>query len=150
MLDAEPPGRLDEQLCFALYAAANAMQRVYAPLLKPLGLTYVGYLAMLVLWERDDQTVGAIGRRLFLDSGTLTPVLRRLERRGFVTRKRAIEDEREVHVALNERGRELEEDVATVRAEVACRAALDARAFAELRAELQVLRARLAPRKWEA
>ena len=126
------------------------MQRVYAPLLKPLGLTYVGYLALLVLRQRDDQTVGEIGRHLYLDSGTLTPVLRRLERLGFVTRKRADDDEREVRVALTGLGRELEAALATVRTEVGCRMALDARAFAELRSELQVLRARLAPPKRKA
>ncbi len=87
-VEASPSGRLDDQLCFALYAAANAMQRAYTPLLAPFGLTYLQYLVLLVLWEADDLTVGEIGRRLYLDSGTLTPVLRRLVRRlegmGFV------------------------------------------------------------------
>ncbi len=118
--------------------------RAYATPLKRLNLTYVQYLVLLVLWERDGLPVGEIGRRLFLDSGTLTPVLRRLERSGFVTRRRAPTDEREVHIALTEPGKCLERELAAVRAEVACRAALAPDAFAKLRDDLRALQGRLA------
>ncbi len=136
-------GRLDEQLCFALYAASNAIVRAYAPLLAALGLTYVQYLVLLVLWESDDLTVGEIGRRLSLDSGTLTPVLRRLEDSGLVTRCRAADDARVVRIALTRGGSKLEAEAAAVRARVACRVALDAPEFARLRGDLHALRARL-------
>jgi DNA-binding MarR family transcriptional regulator len=101
--------RLDNQLCFALYAASRAMVRMYLPLLDPLGLTYPQYLVMLVLWEDDGLTVKRLGERLYLDSGTLTPLLKRLEQAGFVSRRRSPADEREVRIALTEAGRALRE-----------------------------------------
>jgi DNA-binding MarR family transcriptional regulator len=119
------------------------MQRLYAPLLKALGLTYVQYLVLLVLWESDDRTVSEIGRRLFLDSGTLTPVLRRLERRGAVTRRRAVDDEREVRIRLTAAGALLETELTGVRAQVACRAALTPAAFARLRDDLRAFHGRI-------
>jgi DNA-binding MarR family transcriptional regulator len=137
-------GRLDDQLCFALYAATNAMQRAYAPRLKALGLTYLQYLVLLVLWEHDSQRVSDIGRCLYLDSGTLTPLLRRLERRGLVERRRCADDEREVRIVLTSAGRELEPHLHEVRTGVACRAALDRPAFTTMRDELRALRQRLA------
>lgn len=100
-------GRLDEQLCFAIYSAAHAFNRVYRPFLAELGLTYPQYLVMLVLWECDGQTVKAIGERLMLDSGTLTPLLKRLDSAGLVSRTRGREDERQVLVTLTEEGRTL-------------------------------------------
>lgn len=120
------------------------MQRMYAALLQPLGLTYVQYLVMLVLWEGDDRTVGEIGGRLYLDSGTLTPVLRRLERQDLLTRRRAVADEREVRIRLTESGARLEAGLAVIRAEAGRRAALDSGAVAELRDELRALQVRLA------
>lgn len=96
---------LDDQLCFALHAASRAMGQVYRPLLAPLGLTYPQYLVLLVLWETDAQSVSAIGDRLALDSGTLTPLLKRLETAGFVTRDRDDTDERVVRVSLTTKGR---------------------------------------------
>ena len=99
--------RLDNQLCFALYSASLAMTKLYKPLLADLGLTYPQYLVMLVLWERDDQSVSDIGEQLFLDSGTLTPLLKRLEAAGLVERARSAEDERRVHVSLTAAGRKL-------------------------------------------
>jgi MarR family transcriptional regulator, organic hydroperoxide resistance regulator len=96
---------LDNQLCFALHAASRAMGQVYRPLLAPLGLTYSQYLVLLVLWETDDQSVSAIGDRLALDSGTLTPLLKRLETAGFVVRTRAETDERVVRISLTAKGR---------------------------------------------
>jgi DNA-binding MarR family transcriptional regulator len=102
--------RLDSQLCFALYSASLAMSRLYRPLLAPLKLTYPQYLVMLVLWERDAQRVRDLGERLQLDSGTLTPLLKRLESLGYVERRRGAQDEREVFVHLTARGRALKRD----------------------------------------
>ncbi len=99
--------KLANQLCFPIYAAANAIQKAYRPHLAPLGLTYPQYLVMLVLWEADGVSLGDIGRRLHLDSGTLTPLLKRLESAGLVTRRRSHEDERVVLIALTEKGRAL-------------------------------------------
>ena len=96
--------RLDNQICFAVYSAAHAFNRVYKPLLDRLGLTYPQYLVMLVLWERDGVPVKDIGERLFLDSGTLTPLLKRLEAAGLVKRTRSTEDERQVLIALTPQG----------------------------------------------
>jgi DNA-binding MarR family transcriptional regulator len=98
---------LDNQLCFALYSASLAMTKLYKPLLDELGLTYPQYLAMLALWERDGQMVSELGERLFLDSGTLTPLLKRLEAAGLVARIRDVQDERRVHISLTAAGRRL-------------------------------------------
>lgn len=98
---------LDNQLCFALYSTSLAMTKVYKPLLDALGLTYPQYLAMLVLWERDGLTVSEMGERLYLDSGTLTPLLKRLEAGGFISRLRAADDERRVYITLTAAGRKL-------------------------------------------
>ena len=98
---------LDLQLCFALYSASLAMTKLYKPMLAPLGLTYPQYLAMLVLWEADDVTVTTLGERLMLDSGTLTPLLKRLESAGLVQRLRDATDERRVRVLLTPAGRAL-------------------------------------------
>jgi MarR family transcriptional regulator, organic hydroperoxide resistance regulator len=98
---------LDNQLCFALYSTSLAMTKLYKPLLEELGLTYPQYLAMLVLWERDGLMVSELGERLFLDSGTLTPLLKRLESAGLIARIRAVEDERRVHITLTAEGRKL-------------------------------------------
>lgn len=97
--------QLDRQLCFALYAASLAMTKLYKPLLEPLGLTYPQYLVMLALWEEDGLGVTQIGERLQLDSGTLTPLLKRLEAAGHVSRLRDAEDERRVRVQLTSSGR---------------------------------------------
>lgn len=100
---------LDDQLCFALYGANVAIQRAYKPLLDELGITYPQYLALSTLWENDAQTVGAIARRLDLESSTLTPLLKRLEQAGFVTRERQPDDERQVVVRLTKEGKKLRE-----------------------------------------
>ena len=117
---ANPTPRLDEQLCFALYSTALAMNKVYRKLLRELELTYPQYLVMLVLWEEDAQTVSAIGERLFLDSATLTPLLKRIETIGLITRKRARTDERQVIVALTVRGRALRARAEAVSVSVLC------------------------------
>jgi len=108
--DDTPPNpllRLDNQLCFALYSASLAMTRLYKPLLDALGLTYPQYLVLLVLWEQDGLSVSALGERLLLDSGTLTPLLKRMESGGLVARQRDTQDERRVHITLTEAGRAL-------------------------------------------
>jgi DNA-binding MarR family transcriptional regulator len=98
---------LDNQLCFALYSSSLAMTKLYKPLLAPLGLTYPQYLVMLALWEEDGQTVSALGEKLALDSGTLTPLLKRLQAQGALSRERDAEDERRVIVRLSPAGRRL-------------------------------------------
>jgi DNA-binding MarR family transcriptional regulator len=111
---------LDNQLCYALYAAAHRMTKSYRPLLERLGLTYPQYLVLLVLWEQDGVTVSEIGRRLRLDSGTLTPVLKRLESAGFLLRTRRQSDEREVEIALTPEGAALRAEAVSVREAVMC------------------------------
>ena len=106
-IDPEQALLLDNQLCFALYSTSLAMTKLYKPLLDELGLTYPQYLAMLVLWERDGLMVSELGERLFLDSGTLTPLLKRLESAGLIARIRALDDERRVHIMLTAAGRNL-------------------------------------------
>jgi MarR family transcriptional regulator, organic hydroperoxide resistance regulator len=105
---------LDNQLCFALYSTSLAMTRVYKPLLDEIGLTYPQYLAMLVLWEKDGLMVSELGERLYLDSGTLTPLLKRLESSGLIARIRAVEDERRVHITLTAAGRKLKVKAAKI------------------------------------
>ena len=106
-IDPQQALQLDHQLCFALYSASLAMTKIYKPLLDELGLTYPQYLVMLVLWESDGHTVSELGQRLSLDSGTLTPLLKRLEAAGQIARIRAVEDERRVHITLTPSGRKL-------------------------------------------
>lgn len=106
--------RLDNQLCFALYSASLAMTRLYQPLLGALGMTYPQYLAMLVLWEQDGLSVSELGERLLLDSGTLTPLLKRMESSGLVTRQRDARDERRVHITLTPAGRALKKQAANI------------------------------------
>jgi len=106
--------QLDNQLCFALYSTSLAMTKLYKPLLDELGLTYPQYLAMLVLWEQDGLMVSELGERLYLDSGTLTPLLKRLEASGFISRIRAVEDERRVHITLTAAGRKLKARAARI------------------------------------
>lgn len=106
--------RLDNQLCFAVYSASLAMTKLYKPLLDKLKLTYPQYLVMLVLWERDGLMVSELGERLSLDSGTLTPLLKRLEANALVARIRDVADERRVHVSLTAAGRRLKARAAGV------------------------------------
>lgn len=103
----DPALLLDNQLCFALYSTSLAMTKLYKPLLDALGLTYPQYLVMLVLWEQNGLTVSALGERLNLDSGTLTPLLKRMEHAGLLQRQRSAEDERRVQVLLTETGAQL-------------------------------------------
>ena len=102
--------RLQNQLCFALYAAARSVTNLYTPHLKPLGLTYTQYLVLLVLWERDGLTVGEICEKLMLDNGTLSPLLKKMEQAGQVIRQRSHEDERVVVISLTEAGKALQDE----------------------------------------
>lgn len=135
--------RLDEQLCFALYAASRAVTQTYQPYLAPLGLTYPQYLVMLVLWEQDGVTVKNIGQKLLLDSGTLTPLLKRLEAVDYVSRHRATQDERQVLVCLTETGRALRQQAVAMRAEMSCRFAAPLAEAQGLRDALRMLLVRL-------
>lgn len=135
--------RLDNQLCFALYAASGLVTRAYRPLLEPLGLTYPQYLVMLALWEEAPRTVKALGQALDLDSGTLTPLLKRLEANGFVTRRRDAEDERKVQIDLTPAGVALREKAAAVPAALACQLHLPLEDIVGLRATLQDLARRM-------
>ncbi|QCI65676.1 MarR family winged helix-turn-helix transcriptional regulator [Phreatobacter stygius] len=131
---------LADQLCFAVYSAAHAFNRVYKPHLDRLGLTYPQYLAMLVLWERDDVTVKAIGERLALDSGTLTPLLKRLESAGLVRRLRDPADERSVRVSLTDQGRKLRDKARGVPIAMACAIGRSLPEISQLKDELAALR----------
>ncbi|AKJ29259.1 MarR family transcriptional regulator [Caldimonas brevitalea] len=137
--------QLDNQLCFALYSTSLAMTKLYKPLLDALGLTYPQYLVMLVLWEQDHLTVGALGERLFLDSGTLTPLLKRMESSGWLTRTRAKEDERRVVVSLTPAGQALRQSAISVPRQVSGAAQCSADELHDLRRRLHDLRRRLAP-----
>ncbi len=105
---------LDGMLCFDIYAAHHAFGQVYKSLLDPLGLTYPQYLVLLLLWAGDDQTVGGIGRQLGLESSTLTPLIKRMEKNGLLLRKRDAADERRVRVSLSDKGKGLEADAAEI------------------------------------
>ncbi|MEE7458283.1 MarR family transcriptional regulator [Methylorubrum populi] len=133
------PLLLDNQLCYALYAAAHRMTKSYRPMLERMGLTYPQYLVLLVLWETDGITVSEIGRRLRLDSGTLTPVLKRLESSGFLNRSRRQSDEREVEIALTEQGRALRDEAVAVRQSVMCQLNMSEPEIQAMRADLNAL-----------
>lgn len=113
-LSSDQALQLDHQLCFALYSASLAMTKLYKPMLDEMGLTYPQYLALLVLWERDGVTVSELGERLHLDSGTLTPLLKRLEVAELVTRLRDVQDERRVLIRLTAAGRKLKARAARI------------------------------------
>ena len=143
-LHADDGLQLDNQLCFKLYAASRAVIRAYKPMLDQLGLTYPQYLAMLVLWEWQQQppalpTVKALGERLLLDSGTLTPLLKRLELQGLLQRKRSASDEREVHLALTPAGCALREQVLPLKSQLLCERGIDLDQVAALRSQVAVL-----------
>ncbi len=143
-LSADEGLQLDNQLCFKLYAASRAVIRAYKPMLDQLGLTYPQYLAMLVLWEWQQQppalpTVKALGERLLLDSGTLTPLLKRLEQQGLLQRKRSASDEREVHLALTPAGGALRAQVLPLKSQLLCERGVDLDQVAALRSQVGVL-----------
>jgi len=131
---------LSSQLCFATYATAHAFNRVYKPLLDTLGLTYPQYLVLLVLWRGDNVTVKEIGQHLYLDSGTLTPLLKRLEGAGIVRRTRDTHDERQVRVSLTQQGHDLKAPALKVWNEVVCATGLETEKFRTLLDQLNALR----------
>lgn len=135
--------KLDAQLCFALYSAGLAMNKVYRKLLKPLDLTYPQYLVMMVLWQDESQSVSEIGARLFLDSATLTPLLKRLEAAGLVARLRSREDERHVVISLTARGKALQARAGKVQESVFCATRCTPSELKHLKSELQDLRSKL-------
>ncbi|SFZ86148.1 DNA-binding transcriptional regulator, MarR family [Devosia enhydra] len=140
---SEAPPSVDQMLCFAVYAAGHAFTRFYKPRLDALELTYPQYLAMLVLWESDDITVKALGARLFLDSGTITPLLKRLEARGLVLRQRDSVDERQVRIRLTPEGRAMRDRALAIPLAVAKGTGLTLEGGEALRRELLALRERL-------
>jgi DNA-binding MarR family transcriptional regulator len=140
---ADQPLRLDNQICFAIYSTAHAFNRVYKPLLDRLGLTYPQYLVMLVLWERDGVPVKDIGERLFLDSGTLTPLLKRLEAVQLIKRTRSTKDERQVLIALTPHGQALKEKARAVPQSVLAASACSIAELSAMKNEIIALRDRL-------
>jgi len=106
--------KLENQICFSIYAASRAITRAYRPFLDPWGLTYPQYLVLLILWEKDGQSVNEIGRRLYLDSGTLTPLLKRMEQAGFLVRRRVESDERKVAISLGPKGLQLRDEALSI------------------------------------
>ena len=142
-VDAGTVLRLENQLCFPLYACAKEIVRRYTPLLEDLGLTYTQYICMMALWEQDAVTVASLGARVHLDSGTLTPLLKKLEARGLVIRERSAEDERCLTVRLTPAGRALREEAARVPVQMACGLPLSPEEGAELGALLWKLLGRL-------
>jgi DNA-binding MarR family transcriptional regulator len=145
--DCCPPAdellRLDQQLCFALYSASLAMNKVYRDSLKPLGITYPQYLVLLVLWEQDQRSVSDIGDKLYLDSATLTPLLKRMEAAGWLERQRLASDERVVMVRLSEAGKALRARAEQIPLQLACRSGLQFDEIAHLRQALCGLRDQL-------
>ena len=139
----EAPRTLDGQLCFALYSANLAMGKLYRQLLSGLDLTYPQYLVMLVLWEGDGITVSELGDRLFLDSATLTPLLKRLQAAGLVQRTRGTHDERQVIVTLTDEGRALREKAGQVPVDVFCATGCEIDEVVGLKSQLEKLRAGL-------
>ncbi|XBS69726.1 MarR family transcriptional regulator [Acerihabitans sp. KWT182] len=135
---------LDQQFCFALYSANLALNKVYRKLLAKLNLTYPQYLVMLVLWERDDVMVSEIGEHLFLDSATLTPLLKRLEAAGLLLRSRSAEDERQVIIRLTAEGRRLQDIAKSVPDDILCATACSEEQLVGLKKQLESLRAQLA------
>lgn len=135
--------RLRDQLCFALYSTSHAFSRRYKPLLAPLNLTYPQYLCLLVLWERDGITVSTLGAALYLDSGTLTPLLKRLEKAGLVRRLRDDRDERQVRIHLTESGRAMQAAAASLAGEIHCATGRTIADIERLRDDLLSLRDRM-------
>ncbi|SCW30739.1 transcriptional regulator, MarR family [Rhizobium mongolense subsp. loessense] len=135
--------RLEKQLCFAVYATAHAFTRAYKPILDKVGLTYPQYLVMLVLWENAELPVKTIGEQLDLDSGTLSPLLKRLEQTGLIKRTRDARDERQVIVSLTPKGRSMKSEAATIMTAIGQAAGCTLEEMAEIRGSLQKLRGNL-------
>lgn len=135
--------KLDNQICFAVYACSRELTKLYRPLLQELGLTYTQYVTMLALWEQDQVTVSTLGSRLYLDSGTLTPLLKKLETAGLLTRTRDKNDERNVVIALTEQGSLLREKAVDIPEKLLCQLGASPEEGAFLLAQMQALMARM-------
>jgi len=131
--------KLDNQLCFALYSSSRGITRLYRPLLSEFGMTYPQYLAMLVLWEKEPLTVKELGERLFLDSGTLTPLLKRMEKQGLLTRERSQGDERRVLISLTDKGRKLKDKALAIPLRIADQINISQSEFTSLLTSLKKL-----------
>ncbi|WP_292597783.1 MarR family winged helix-turn-helix transcriptional regulator [Mesotoga sp. UBA6090] len=131
--------KLDNQLCFALYSSSRGVTRLYRPLLSEFGITYPQYLAMLVLWEKEPLTVKELGERLFLDSGTLTPLLKRMEKQGLLTRERSQGDERQVLINLTEKGKRLKDKALAIPLKIADQVNISQSEFTSLLTSLKKL-----------
>ena len=125
ILEQSEPQNLDNQLCFALYVCSKEIIRRYKPLLDPIGLTYTSYITMMALWEHDGVQVKELGNRLFLDSGTLTPLLKKMEKEGLVKREKDTADERIVIITLTQKGRDLQKKCAHIPQAMACNSRLE-------------------------
>jgi DNA-binding MarR family transcriptional regulator len=141
---SDDPLALDNQFCFALYSTSLAMTKTYKPFLDKIGLTYPQYLVMLVLWQQDDVLVKSIGERLFLDSGTLTPLLKRLEASSLITRTRDDADERQVRITLTREGRALKKKAQAIPQQALCASGQPQHVLENLRAQLSAIRNDLA------
>ncbi|MFT6141803.1 MAG: DNA-binding MarR family transcriptional regulator [Psychromonas sp.] len=130
---------LDKQICFSLYSASNAMGRAYQPLLKKLDLTYLQYIVMMVLWEDSTMNVKALGDKVHLDSGTLTPLLKRLEAKGLIVRARSKEDERVRIISLSDAGTALRQQAEQVPTDMFCKSKMDIEALSALKASCDLL-----------
>ncbi len=130
---------LDNQLCFALYAASKAMIQAYRPYLEPIGITYPQYLVFMVLWEEEGITLKHLGERLSLDSGTLTPLIKRLEKEGFVTRERSTKDERAIQIRLTSKGHKLKSKAIHIPSKMLCHLNTDIPMLEQLRSDLKSL-----------
>lgn len=140
MSKTSPPELLlDNQICFAVYSAAHAFAQAYKPHLDPMGLTYPQYLVMLLLWEQDGRSVNELGQPLHLDSGTLTPLLKRMEKAGLVTRKRDTKDERIMRIHLTDHGRSLRERARAIPPAMLCASCLELEGLMALRDEVKAL-----------
>lgn len=131
--------KLDNQICFSLYAASREIIKLYKPVLDKYNLTYTQYITMLVLWEEEKSTVKGIGKRLHLDSGTLTPLLKKLESMGLITRYRDSKDDRVVIAELTKEGRKLKEEIIDVPEQVFCKVNMSIEKASELKANLDEL-----------
>jgi len=139
----KPPHQLGNHLCFAFYSMSHAFSRAYRQLLDPLGLTYPQYIVLVVLWEQDKLTVKDIGERLYLDSGTLTPLLKRLESMGHIRRVRDKQDERQVRIELTETGRGLQEKAKDIPQKLGCMLGLPTEELRALNEQISKLRSNL-------
>ncbi len=134
---------LDNQLCFSLYVCSKEIIRMYKPLLDPYGLTYTGYIVLMALWEEDQITVKELGKKLYLDSGTLTPLLKKLETQGYIARSRSSQDERNVYIKLSPMGRDFKDEALKIPEKMICNLNMDPESAGQLLSCLRNMMLRL-------